>query len=113
MIIMGFWTYAEIAIAITVSCLPVLPKFFQHFGPRVQENLSSRFKLGIKSRGSGTSSKMRFLRAFAKQSGDSEPSDSWKGPGVNGALHKGEYITLGDRERPPPVPSKSLVAEEV
>ena len=56
---------------------------------------------------------MRFLRAFAKQSGDSEPSDSWKGPGVNGALHKGEYITLGDRERPPPVPSKSLVAEEV
>ena len=42
---MGFWTFAEIAIGTVVSCSPVLPKFFQHFGPKVHEALSSRSRI--------------------------------------------------------------------
>ena len=41
---MGFWTYAEIAIGTVVSCSPVLPRFFQHFGSKVHEALSSKSK---------------------------------------------------------------------
>lgn len=40
-IIMGLWTWAEITTGIVVSCLPVIPKFFQHFGPKFFRALSS------------------------------------------------------------------------
>ena len=32
---MGLWTLAEVAIGVIVSCLPVLPRFFQDIGPKV------------------------------------------------------------------------------
>lgn len=32
---MGMWTCAELSIGIIISCLPVIPKFFQHIGPKV------------------------------------------------------------------------------
>lgn len=41
---MGFWTYAEIAIGIIISCLPVLPRLFQTVGPRIYDVFSSRSK---------------------------------------------------------------------
>lgn len=44
MIIMGFWTYVEIAIGIIISCLPVLPRLFQAFGPRIYGAFSLRSK---------------------------------------------------------------------
>lgn len=43
---MGFWTYAEIAIGIIISCLPVLPRLFQTVGPRIYDVFSSRSKTG-------------------------------------------------------------------
>ena len=41
---MGFWTFAEIAIGIIVSCMPVLPKFFRHFGPKLYGAIISKSK---------------------------------------------------------------------
>ena len=39
-IVMGLWTLAEIATGIIVSCLPVLPRFFRHAGPKVLQAFS-------------------------------------------------------------------------
>lgn len=37
----GMWTYAEHSIGICVSCLPVIPKFFQHIGPKLSSALTT------------------------------------------------------------------------
>ena len=44
MVPMGMWTYAELSTGIVISCLPVIPKFFQHVGPKVSSAFSLRFK---------------------------------------------------------------------
>ena len=50
---MGLWTFAELATGFIISCLPVIPKFFQHIYPRVSRALSviskSRKDSGIES----------------------------------------------------------------
>ena len=51
-IVMGLWTLAEIAIGVIVSCLPVLPRFFQHAGPKVYR----AFSVGSKSPPSSSTS---------------------------------------------------------
>lgn len=61
MVPMGMWTYAELSIGIVISCLPVIPKFFQHIGPKV----SSALTLRSKSRGN----------RFGNESASSSPSD--------------------------------------
>ena len=38
--LMGLWAWAELTIGIIVGCLPVMPKFFQHIGPKVYKTLS-------------------------------------------------------------------------
>ena len=44
MVQMGLWTYAELATGVIVSCLPVIPKFFQHVGPRISATIYSQGK---------------------------------------------------------------------
>lgn len=41
---MGMWTYAELSSGIVISCLPVIPKFFQHVGPKLSSALLTTFK---------------------------------------------------------------------
>ena len=38
----GLWSEAELSAGIITSCLPVMPKFFQHFAPKVRNVFSSR-----------------------------------------------------------------------
>ena len=33
---MGYWTWTELSIGIIVGCLPTMPKFFQHIGPKIR-----------------------------------------------------------------------------
>ena len=42
MVPMGMWTYAELSTGIVISCLPVIPKFFQYIGPQLSRALTSR-----------------------------------------------------------------------
>ena len=42
--LMGLWGWAELATGIIVGCLPVMPKFIQHVGPRFFTSLSLRSK---------------------------------------------------------------------
>jgi len=115
--IMGLWTYAEIAIGIIVSCLPVLPKFFQHFGPKFQWFLLPKDKIDTKSR---SISLFRSPTAKARSSSkNSTPlanhtqgmgtSDMWKDSGTPKPRATDEDLTLDDYETPPPVLPKSLV----
>ena len=41
---MGLWTLAEVAAGVIVSCLPVLPRFFQDMGPKIYRAFSVRTK---------------------------------------------------------------------
>lgn len=43
-IVVGFWTSAEMAVGIIVSCLPVLPRLIQYVGPRISSAFSSEVK---------------------------------------------------------------------
>ena len=65
---MGFWTYAEIAIGTIVSCIPVLPKFFQHFGPKIHATFASKPKPG-----SSSSSNLRQARSLSPPAGKEKP----------------------------------------
>lgn len=38
---MGLWTYAELSTGTCISCLPVIPKFFQHIGPKLSSALTT------------------------------------------------------------------------
>ena len=46
---MSLWSYAEVAIGTMVCCLPTLPKFFRHFGPKLYWSLPSALKSHDKS----------------------------------------------------------------
>ena len=47
--LVGIWAWAEMAVGIIVSCLPIMPKFFQHFSPKVWRFLS--ISVGTAERG--------------------------------------------------------------
>ena len=56
MVPMGMWTYAELSTGIVISCLPVIPKFFQHIGPQLSRALTFRHdKVTKESNNSGSS----------------------------------------------------------
>ncbi|CAF9943344.1 MAG: hypothetical protein ALECFALPRED_011122 [Alectoria fallacina] len=63
MVRMGMWTYAELSTGIVISCLPVIPKFFQHVGPKLSSALTTRSKTtkhsGNKSASGTPSDKVR------------------------------------------------------
>ena len=48
LMLMGLWGWAEVATGIIVSCLPVMPRFIQHAGPKIYKTVSlrSKYKFG-------------------------------------------------------------------
>ena len=105
MVPMGMWTYAELSTGIVISCLPVIPKFFQHVGPKISSALTLRSRStkesGNESASAAPSDKVRpeklklpgfkntfisFLSVTEKDS-DHELYDQK-------ALPQGEYIKL-------------------
>ncbi|KAL6715498.1 hypothetical protein ACLMJK_006459 [Lecanora helva] len=93
--IIGLWTYAEIAIGVSVSCLPGLPKFFRHYGPRMRSYLRLQVRSGSKS-----DSRLYFERLTLQSQSRSELPTSTKPRGSvdTGTLHTGQSITLNDSE---------------
>ena len=107
--IMGLWAYAEISIGIIVSCLPVLPKFFNHFGPRIYGSFSLQtwsvtlLRPKMRSTGNtdktGTSSRLR--RLFTERSGENSIPGIWNDSNHSSEL-KGAYINLDKYETQSP-----------
>ena len=103
---MGFWTYAEIAIGTIVSCMPVLPKFFRYFSPRLYATFASKSKPGSSSprprsrssvvfekpRNSAESSKKLFIKDIGRETGISEVWNQAYHPSA--AEVKDEYLSL-------------------
>lgn len=105
MVPMGMWTYAELSTGIVISCLPVIPKFFQYIGPKVSSALTLRSK-STKYSGNGSGSaapsdKVRaeklklpnFKHTFASVVSTTEKNEDHELYSQE-SLPKGEYVML-------------------
>ena len=99
---MGLWAYAEIAIGIIVTCLPISPRFFQFVGPKLSKSFSLRSKSGTKveSKPNLASPKnnvkvgTKFEWPFTKDSA----VETWNSSSSQQAHYKGDYNTLDENE---------------
>lgn len=94
---MGLWTWAELSIGIIVGCLPALPKFFQHIGPKIHGSISGAGP-GSESCPATDTSKAKVLarvkRPFAKYGVGPSVSDSWNDPYSPRAQLHDDYLVL-------------------
>ena len=82
--LMGLWGWAELAIGIIVGCLPIMPKFFQHIGPKVYKTLSFGSKKEISpAHGIKDTHKTAKANAFTKIQ---RPFAKYDGPSVSNSL---------------------------
>ena len=105
MVPMGMWTYAELSTGIVISCLPVIPKFFQHVGPKLSSVFTLRSKYtkdsGIEAASSTPSDKVRaeklklpsFKHTFATMVSTVEKDNDHELDSQQ-SLPKGEYVKL-------------------
>lgn len=95
LLFMGLWTWAELSTGIIVGCLPALPRFFQHIGPKIYQ---SRTRSGRESSAAPDTPNGNVLakvkRPFAKYGAGPSVFDSWNDPySTNAQLHD-EYLSL-------------------
>lgn len=99
---MGFWTYVEIAMGIIISCLPVLPRLFQGFGPRIYSALSFRSKTSGMTHSETQTTHTPIKRMSGKKNPDgyvdlygmrSEVSGEYSPLGEHGPHHPGRAVT--------------------
>lgn len=82
--LMSLWAWAELAIGIIVGCLPVMPRFFQHIGPKVYKTLSFGSKNEISpAHGLKVIHKTANANAFTKIQ---RPFATYVRPSVSGSL---------------------------
>lgn len=85
MALMGLWASTELAIGTIISCLPVLPRFFQHFGPKVWSMFSLTSKseydstpeLASAGRRKTTRAPLEQKTPFSKRLPGSNTSEPW------------------------------------
>ena len=115
-IVLGMWISAEVAAGMLVYCLPIMPKFFQHYGSKIYAS-TVRYKSGsyhtkgvmeIVPRGppynrqAGDNSKKSL---FQNDSGDGQNSDPWVNSFDCRAIHISHDVTIeNDIEAPLPKP---------
>lgn len=96
---MGLWAWAELSTGIIVGCLPTLPKFFQHIGPKIHRSI---YGTGL-ARKSSSAPSMPALHIpaivkmpFAKYGVGASVLNSWNDPySPRGQLHD-NYLSLGE-----------------
>ena len=109
-VLMGMWTFAEFTTGIVISCLPVIPKFFQHVGPKVSTALAFRSKPS-KDSGGGASASLEpshqargieklklpsFKHTFASIVSTDGGKEGGEEIGGRGSVLKREYEVLGE-----------------
>ena len=103
-VIMGIWTWAEITTGILISCLPIMPRFFQHLSSQVRKTFSSlsrsQSKLVHESKPTDIKNKagasVPSKRPFDKYIGGGGYSGTRNDLQSQQAHHKGNYITLDE-----------------
>ena len=112
MVPMGMWTYAELSTGIVISCLPVIPKFFQHVGPQISHALTFRHdKVTKESNNSGSSASdpvrgerlklPSFKHTFASVVSSTRDGDGDHELCSQLSLPKKEYVMLHEETAPP------------
>ena len=104
---MGIWSWGEISAGILVSCFPVIPRFFQHFGPKAFAMFPSTFRSraisGQKSGSTRVASKLegfsKFRQHLSKRGGGDSIPQTWKDPYNTQTPLDGDYITLDDLDK--------------
>lgn len=69
-IVMGMAALVELSIGVIVACLPVLPKFFQHWGPKISKSFTSQSWIGF----TNPENKLKLLR---KRTSADEEQNPW------------------------------------
>lgn len=95
-VIMGYWTIAEITTGIVVSCLPVMPKFFHHYTSKLHHSRKPKPHLQLVQ-------KRDFLDIENDGGVDGGTSSLKPGNDSDIQLHedKGKNVTLGGLSRVP------------
>ena len=100
--LVGIWAWAEMAVGIIVSCLPIMPKFFQHFSPKVRRLLS--LSIGTAERGGATGesySGHKHHNPFSRGSGRTRIPD---------VADESFDMALGDKEQGATVKEYSIIS---
>ena len=110
---MGMWTYAEFSTGIVISCLPVIPKFFQHVNPQISRALTFRHtkvtKESNNSASSASSDRVRgerlklpsFKHTFASVVSSNRDGDGDHEMCSQSSLPKKEYVVLHEENAVP------------
>ncbi|KAL9004004.1 MAG: hypothetical protein Q9188_003166, partial [Gyalolechia gomerana] len=102
LIIMGQWIWGEMAAGILIGCLPVMPRFFQHIGPKVYTSLKSNIITGSifagRSRSTGIVSEYEFnepsTRPLKKHSSESNFFDKLDESVMHTSVRKGSNSNI-------------------
>ena len=113
---LGLWTWAEIATGLIVSCLPVLPKFFQHISPKLhrlptfgwKSRSTFRHTPGSSGVTSTTLVSSNHERPHSKSGGVDSTSVTWNDLYDPRAQLRAEYITLEEFDK---ISSKGDISE--
>jgi hypothetical protein len=108
-IIMGHWAWAEVSTGIVISCLPVFPKFVQHFGGKIYHCCCPKAgsKLALRSLPVDSKSKKGYSSGISIQ-------DTWNGSLAQKSEHKVDFVKLrGFNMAPMKADVESQVSEDL
>ena len=99
MVQMGLCTFAELATGVIISCLPVIPKFFQHVYPRISASISNqarfpahcRRRLSPEAVSTHKESTCGIHLRFWKKTSQLDHPETW-----SGARSHRAYFNMGD-----------------
>ena len=106
---MGYWTWTELSIGIIVGCLPTMPKFFQHIGPKLRRRiLGTASDTGSSAEADTPKANVlaKFQRPFAKYGLGLSVSDSRNESYITHAQPRSEYLILDGLELSAPQASR-------
>ena len=98
---MGYWTWTELSIGIIVGCLPTMPKFFQHIGPKLRHSILGTRPEIVSGAEAGTPKGhvlARFQRPFAKYGVGVSVYDERNESYIECKQPRSEYVVLDEGE---------------
>ena len=95
---MGLWGDAELSTGVFISCLPVLPKFFQQIAPKIWKTLSIRSTLR-KSSTNRSADEPRLLEPVKQRPKVPSENTRWEKSTVEVSIYDGGPSRLKDYAR--------------
>ena len=112
---MGLYASAELSVGIIVGCLPTMPAFFHHIGPKIRRRIAGTGpEHGSSAEADAPKAKVlaRIQRPFTKYGVGPSVSDSRNDSYHNRAQHRCEHLTLNEFDSSPPQASNFSASTE-